>query len=193
MSDLPLCACGEFYQAHHPECPARRAFEEALSRLSSVLSQLPEEMQDCTIRFKKCEVGHGRLTADNWIDNGCHQCRLEKTENQNRFLRSWIRELREDGADAVSVDPLYGMLLDRITELATADPAADSPEGIRLTALAGLCEAYEQRRGESAREPTEPDEDGHCRRCGLEFEAPAELTHECPPGFQDRAVERQDT
>ena len=46
------------------------------SRLSSVLSQLPEEMQDCTIRFKKCEVGHGRLTADNWIDNGCHQCRL---------------------------------------------------------------------------------------------------------------------
>jgi len=76
--------------------------------------------------------------------------RLEKTENQNRFLRSWIRELREDGADAVSVDPLYGMLLDRITELATADPAADSPEGAQLTALADLCEAYEQRRGESA-------------------------------------------
>src|SRR5690606_26104091 len=52
-------------------------------------------------------------------------------------------------ADAVSDDPLYGMLLDRITELATADPAADSPEGAQLTALAELCEAYEKRRGES--------------------------------------------
>lgn len=85
-----------------------------------------------------------------WIDLALErERRLGKTENQNRFLRYWIRELREDGADAV-VDPLYGMLRDRITELAKEDPAADSPEGARLTALADLCEAYEKRRGESA-------------------------------------------
>ena len=39
-------------------------------------------------------------------------------------------------------------------------------------------------------ELVEPDEDGHCKRCGLEFENPAELTHECPPGFRQPAVEK---
>lgn len=30
--ELPLCSCGEFYQSHHPECPARRAYEDLLAR-----------------------------------------------------------------------------------------------------------------------------------------------------------------
>lgn len=28
-----------------------------------------------------------------------------------------------------------------------------------------------------------PDEDGDCTHCGLPFEDPAAVTHECPPGF----------
>lgn len=28
-----------------------------------------------------------------------------------------------------------------------------------------------------------PDENGRCAVCGLEFEDPKLLTHECPPGF----------
>jgi hypothetical protein len=31
------------------------------------------------------------------------------------------------------------------------------------------------------------DADGRCTRCGLEFEDPAELAHECPPGFTGRS------
>jgi hypothetical protein len=37
-------------------------------------SQLPEEMQGCTIRFIECAAGHGRLTATNWLDHGCARC-----------------------------------------------------------------------------------------------------------------------
>ena len=35
MSDdaLPLCACVQYYDSHHPECPARRAYEALASRL----------------------------------------------------------------------------------------------------------------------------------------------------------------
>ena len=116
--------------------------QERLSHLDAAEKELAALIED----HERCMAGrnaeaNARIEAER---------RLGETENQNRFLRSWIRELREDGADAVSVDLLYGMLLDRITELATADPAADSPEGAQLTALADLCEAYEQRRGESA-------------------------------------------
>lgn len=30
-----------------------------------------------------------------------------------------------------------------------------------------------------------PDEDGHCTRCGLEWEDPNGSIHECPPGFRE--------
>lgn len=36
--------------------------------------QLPEGMEHCTIQFRQCSVGHGRLTATNWIDHGCPTC-----------------------------------------------------------------------------------------------------------------------
>jgi hypothetical protein len=37
-------------------------------------AQLPEGMQHCTIRFVECPVGHGRLTADNWVSIPCLIC-----------------------------------------------------------------------------------------------------------------------
>jgi len=45
-------------------------------RLSQAEAQLPEGMKHCTIKFLECEKGHGRLIANNWIDQGCHWCRL---------------------------------------------------------------------------------------------------------------------
>jgi hypothetical protein len=48
-----------------------RAQNEALH------SQLPEGMKHCSILFRECEHGHGRLTAANWIDHGCSTCGIE--------------------------------------------------------------------------------------------------------------------
>lgn len=36
MSDIPLCSCGEFYQSHHPQCPARK-YAEGLEAKNKML------------------------------------------------------------------------------------------------------------------------------------------------------------
>jgi hypothetical protein len=66
--------------------------------LSSVRSQLPEGAENCTIRFIQCEKGHGRLTATNWIDNGCPHCALdaarEANDRKNVAIKKMADELR---------------------------------------------------------------------------------------------------
>lgn len=78
-----------------------RPFNETLSMRIEVLdrliaavrvevarpSQLPPGMEDCTIQFKECPRGHGRLTAANWTDNGCYVCALESAQLEARKLR----------------------------------------------------------------------------------------------------------
>lgn len=40
--------------------------------------QLPEGMKDCTIWFKECAKGHGRLTAKNWVQHDCWHCEIDR-------------------------------------------------------------------------------------------------------------------
>ena len=51
---------------------------ELEQELAEAREQLPEEMQDCTIEFISCPVGHGRLIATNWLDTGCQTCKNQK-------------------------------------------------------------------------------------------------------------------
>ena len=64
------------------ECPHCREIER-------LTAQLPDGMKDCTIRFKACPEGHGRLTADNWVEIGCHLCEVNR-------LYAEIAELKEE-------------------------------------------------------------------------------------------------
>ena len=57
------------------------------SLIETLQAQLPAEMPGCTILFKECEKGHGRLTATNWIDHGCGTCTLEQLQAQLAELR----------------------------------------------------------------------------------------------------------
>lgn len=52
------------------ECADLRAEVERLR------AQLPIQMPNCSILFKECPVGHGWLTATNWVDSGCIACQL---------------------------------------------------------------------------------------------------------------------
>lgn len=52
--------------------PAATRFVEAL--LDEVRAQLPEGMKHCTIQFKQCPLGHGWLTATNWVPFDCPTC-----------------------------------------------------------------------------------------------------------------------
>lgn len=53
----------------------------ALARIAELEAQLPDGMQNCTIKFIECPVGHGRLTATNWVQHPCQQCRIAELES----------------------------------------------------------------------------------------------------------------
>ena len=61
--------------------------ETAEADLAEAKHQLPDEMHDCTIVYKECEVGHGWLTATNWVDFECPTCRWKAAEADNGKLR----------------------------------------------------------------------------------------------------------
>ncbi len=60
------------------QCQCVPVLEEKIKKLES---QLPEQMQSCTILYNECENGHGNLTATNWIPRSCPWCRLLQLEN----------------------------------------------------------------------------------------------------------------
>jgi hypothetical protein len=64
-------------------------FDAEIGRLSA---QLPEGMQHCTIRFIECPVGHGRLTATNWVDHGCTFCELAALRERVAKAERWLAD-----------------------------------------------------------------------------------------------------
>lgn len=60
----------------------RKQLADAQAAVEALQAQLPAEMQECTILFKECEKGHGRLTATNWIDHGCQTCAMEALQRE---------------------------------------------------------------------------------------------------------------
>ncbi len=72
----------EDVEAHITGTEASAATTYAISRqrIAKLETQLPEGMKHCTIRFIECPVGHGRLTATNWVESGCQTCRISTLE-----------------------------------------------------------------------------------------------------------------
>ena len=82
-----------------------KALKAEIARLRA---QLPDEMKHCTILFKECEKGHGRLTATNWIDHGCPHCEIEglKELNQQQYDEGYAHGLvAPQGATAQPTEP----------------------------------------------------------------------------------------
>lgn len=86
---------------------------EAASRIMKLRSQLPEGMQDCTIVFKQCAVGHGRLTATNWVQHGCSTCEIEKLKDKlNEAVQMKQAEEARADQNAAAFDVLHAELLE---------------------------------------------------------------------------------
>ncbi len=79
----------------------RNIAEQYYARIAELEAQLPEGMKNCTILFKECEKGHGRLTATNWIDHGCEYCRIAELEAKIDPYRGRVSELKRDLRTAV--------------------------------------------------------------------------------------------
>ena len=80
------------------------------SRKRKFNPQLPESMQDCTILFKECDKGHGRLVAANWIDPGCQQCEIERlraidaalADYKGQVSKAEFEEFQREGFEEVA-------------------------------------------------------------------------------------------
>ena len=68
------------------------AYEALQADNDKLRKQLPEGMQGCTIQFKKCDKGHGWLTAANWIQHDCDICRIEALQAENKHLQGELKQ-----------------------------------------------------------------------------------------------------
>jgi len=69
---------GENAQRKHLSLGMWQLCSDAAGEIYRLRDQLPEGMKHCTIQFKECEKGHGRLTATNWVQHGCLQCEIDR-------------------------------------------------------------------------------------------------------------------
>lgn len=80
---------------------------EAEARYHALLAQLPEGMKHCTILFKSCPVGHGRLHATNWEEHGCPHCKIATLTRERDGLLRRLAEICRKAGEAVD-HPLRG-------------------------------------------------------------------------------------
>ena len=84
------------------------------AEVARLKAQLPEGMEHCTILFKECAKGHGRLTAANWVPHECHWCEIEKLQAEVARLSrdlDWWNIARGPDLEA-EVTRLKGRLLE---------------------------------------------------------------------------------
>lgn len=67
---------------------AERRAINAEVKVEQLRKQLPPGMEHCTIVFKECSVGHGRLTATNWVQHGCPTCERDELRAENARLKA---------------------------------------------------------------------------------------------------------
>ncbi len=151
--------------------------DEARAELAKAKEQLPEGMTGCTILFKECPLGHGWLTATNWVQHGCPtcaQCTAESALATLRqalavvapFLRGAYESVRAGDGGAGHVRKVIGWSgvtfegLERLMPLLDATPS-EHPDTATLRAIrerakdAGWCGAAwisSQRDGSTANE-----------------------------------------
>lgn len=89
---------------------------DLLARIRELESKLPEGMKHCTIRFKECEKGHGRLTADNWIDNGCPWCRIREFEAEREEWGDLVKSTVADQQRISELEAERDVLMGRVSD-----------------------------------------------------------------------------
>lgn len=124
---------GEFVSNGDVVSKALRIIDAQAKRIEGLQRQLPEGMQSSTIEFIECPVGHGRLTAANWIDHGCPHCRTTELEARHAKARQRIAELEAQvlAADTVSKAEYQAMVQQRDTLRQERNAAREEAAGLK--------------------------------------------------------------
>ena len=64
MSDLPMCECGTFWDAHHPECQVRREIERLQVERDAIRLETIEQCKEVCRNLVLDHAGRADLTAD---------------------------------------------------------------------------------------------------------------------------------
>jgi hypothetical protein len=80
-------------------------YPRIVEQRDTLLNQLPEGMKHCTIVFKECPQGHGRLTATNWVQHDCHWCEIERLRIRVKELEKQLNTLLESQLWGVNCKP----------------------------------------------------------------------------------------
>ena len=82
-------------------------WRDADAEIAKLRARLPGGMEHCTILFKECDVGHGWLTATNWVQHGCPHCKIAKLraalERSVIAINDWLHQYAGDVCNEESV------------------------------------------------------------------------------------------
>ena len=90
------CGCGGEPPDWGAAMPFYKNFPNLLSYIRSLKAQIPEGMQDCTIIFEECPVGHGSLRGTNWIKHECAFCKINKLEKEHAAMKEALKNSAPD-------------------------------------------------------------------------------------------------
>ncbi len=93
-----------------PHCGRQQSHDPypcAVAVIESLKKQLPGDMEHCTIRFIRCERGHGRLIAMNWRDKGCLHCEIKSLQAEVAELRMESDMVKESIKDEIACLPKH--------------------------------------------------------------------------------------
>jgi polyhydroxyalkanoate synthesis regulator phasin len=88
---LPAHSKGPDFDIQEDNYAMEAEIDELRARVAELEKQLPPSMKNCTIVFKECDKGHGWLTATNWVQHDCQQC---KAESQDKLLEQAMRDMK---------------------------------------------------------------------------------------------------
>ena len=86
---LRQCAY-EIDALHAAYSHSQQQFLDGEKERDTLRSQLPDDMQNCTIVLERCDVGHGQLTATNWVKHPCPYCKIDTLRELVREAQTYI-------------------------------------------------------------------------------------------------------
>lgn len=113
-------------------------------RAEAAEAQLPEDTKHCTIVFKACAEGHGRLTATNWVQHGCPTCERDDLRAKLAAAEARVAE-QERGMlhRAMTLTRLADERKEAIARAEKAEAAAGQMRACLGEAIGYLCDEIE--------------------------------------------------
>ena len=96
VENIEHCDCGLWLILKMRDAlrPLHAELERVTAERDALKNQLPEGMENCTIVFEECPVGHGHLRGANWVKHPCLVCESNKLKMERDVALKGYRGMR---------------------------------------------------------------------------------------------------